>query len=37
VEALVFYSAYPDVTVRQVWKGQRLLKAFEALLDEAQS
>jgi hypothetical protein len=37
VEAIVFYSTYPDVTVRQVWKGQRLLKAFEALLDEAQS
>src|SRR5712671_534070 len=34
-EAIVFYSAYPNVTVRQVWKGQRVLKAFEELLDEA--
>ena len=34
-EAIVFYSAYPNVTVRQVWKGQRVLKAFEQLLDEA--
>ncbi len=36
-EAIVFYSAYPSVTVRQVWKGQRVLKAFEQLLDEASS
>ena len=36
-EAIVFYSAYPDVTVRQVWKGQRVLSAFEQLLDEASS
>lgn len=35
VEALIFYSAYPDVSVRQVWKGQRVLKAFEDLLDQA--
>jgi len=34
-EAIVFYSAYPNVTVRQVLKGQRVLKAFEQLLDEA--
>jgi hypothetical protein len=37
VEAMVFYSAYPDVPVKQVWKGQRVLKAFEHLLDEAQT
>ncbi len=36
-EAIVFYSAYPNVTVKQVWKGQRVLKAFEELLDEASS
>jgi hypothetical protein len=36
-EAIVFYSAYPNATVRQVWKGQRVLKAFEQLLDEASS
>src|SRR5260370_41568331 len=34
-EAIVFYSAYPNVTVRQVLKGQRVLKGFEELLDEA--
>ncbi len=34
-EAIVFYSAYPNITVRQVLKGQRVLKAFEELLDEA--
>ena len=34
-EAIVFYSAYPNVTVRQVLKGQSVLKAFEELLDEA--
>ena len=37
LQALVFYSAYPDVPVREVWKGQRVLKAFEDLLDQAQS
>lgn len=37
LQSLVFYSAYPDVPVRQVWKGQRLLKTFEDLLDQAQS
>jgi len=36
-EAIVFYSGYPNATVRQVWKGQRVLKAFEQLLDEASS
>lgn len=37
LQSLVFYSAYPDVPVRRVWKGQRVLKAFEDLLDLAQS
>ncbi|MEG9433577.1 hypothetical protein [Terriglobus sp. ADX1] len=37
LQSLVFYSAYPDVTVRQIWKGQRVLAAFENLLDQAQS
>ncbi len=37
LQALVFYSAYPEVPVRQVWKGQRVLKAFEDLLDQAQA
>ena len=36
-QAIVFYSAYPNITVRQVWKGQRVLTAFEELLDEASS
>ena len=36
-EAILFYSAYPNVTVRQVWKAQRVLNAFEQLLDEGSS
>jgi hypothetical protein len=36
-QAIVFYSAYPNVTVRQVWKGQRVLSAFEQLLDLSQT
>lgn len=36
IGSFVFYSAYPDVTVRSVWKGQKLLKAFDELLDLAQ-
>src|SRR5258708_40153592 len=36
-EAIVFYSAYPDASVRQLWKCQRVLHAFDQLLDQAQS
>jgi hypothetical protein len=35
VEAGVFYSAYPGATVKQIKKGQRVLKAWEELLDTA--
>jgi len=35
VEADEFYSAYPDATVKQIRKGQRVLKAWEELLDTA--
>src|ERR1700681_2392432 len=37
VEAEFFYAAYPDATRRDVEKGQRVLAAFEDLLDQAQS
>ena len=32
-----WFCAYPDATVRQIWKGQQVLQAFEALLDTAAS
>jgi hypothetical protein len=31
-----FYSAYPNATVRQIRKGQRVLKAWEELLDASE-
>jgi hypothetical protein len=31
--ALVFVSAYPDLTVKQIWKDQRVNGAFQAVLD----
>jgi hypothetical protein len=31
--ALVFASAYPDLTVQQIWKDQRVNQAFQAVLD----
>ncbi len=37
VTAAGWYCAYPDTTVKQVWKGQKVLQAFEALLDVASS
>ncbi|MGY2735084.1 hypothetical protein [Sphingomonas sp. UYP23] len=36
IGSFVFYSAYPNVTVRDVWKGQKVMKAFDQLLDVAQ-
>jgi hypothetical protein len=30
-----FYCAYPDATVKEIRKGQRVLKAWEELLDTA--
>jgi hypothetical protein len=35
VEAGVFYTAYPEASVKQILKGQRVLKAWEELLDTA--
>jgi hypothetical protein len=31
--ALVFASSYPDLTVKQIWKDQRVSEAFQAVLD----
>jgi hypothetical protein len=31
--ALVFVSSYPDLTVQQIWKDQRVNEAFQAVLD----
>ncbi len=33
VTAVGFYSAYPDATVRDVWKALKTKKALDALLD----
>lgn len=33
VSAAGFYSAYPDASVRDVWKALQTKKAFDALLD----
>ena len=33
VTAVGFYSAYPDATVRDVWKALRIKKAIDTLLD----
>ena len=35
VEAVAFYSAYPDASVRDVWKALKGKKALDALLDTA--
>ena len=37
VEALGFYSAYPDASVRDIWKALKTKKALDALLDTASS
>ncbi|QYN19002.1 hypothetical protein [Amycolatopsis sp. DSM 110486] len=31
--ALIFASSYPDLTVKQIWKDQRVDSAFQAVLD----
>src|SRR5215212_7055871 len=36
IEADEFYSAYPNATVRQIRKGQRVLQAWEELLDASE-
>jgi hypothetical protein len=35
VQSVAFYSAYPDASVRDVWKALKTKKALEALLDSA--
>ena len=37
VSATGFYSAYPNATVRDVWKALKTKKAFDELLDSAAS
>lgn len=37
VTAVGFYSAYPDASVREVWKALKTKRAFDALLDTASS
>ena len=32
--ALIFTSAYPDLTTQQIWKDQEVNKAFQAVLDD---
>ena len=36
VTADAWYCAYPDATVKEVHRGQRIVRAFDRLLDEAQ-
>jgi hypothetical protein len=31
--ALAFVTSYPDLTVKQIWKDQRVSEAFQAVLD----
>jgi hypothetical protein len=35
VTAIGFYSAYPEASVRDVWKALKSKKALDALLDTA--
>jgi hypothetical protein len=35
VTAMASYSAYPDATVRDIWKALRIKEALDALLDAA--
>jgi hypothetical protein len=37
VEAVGFYSAYPDAPVREVWKALKVKRTFDTLLDQAAS
>ncbi len=37
VQATAFYSAYPNATVREVWKSLKVKQAFDTLLDQASS
>jgi hypothetical protein len=35
VTAVAFYSAYPNASVREIWKALTTKQAFDALLDTA--
>jgi hypothetical protein len=35
VTAVAFYSAYPNASVREIWKALKTKQAFDALLDTA--
>ncbi len=35
VSAMAFYSAYPDSSVRDIWKALKIKKALDGLLDAA--
>lgn len=37
ITASGWYSAYPDATVKDIWRGQRIVKAWNDLLDASQS
>jgi hypothetical protein len=37
VTAAGFYTAFPDATVRDIWRALKVKKAFDNLLDQAQS
>ncbi|MBP2000353.1 hypothetical protein J2Z69_001372 [Paenibacillus shirakamiensis] len=37
VTASGWYAAYPSQTVRDIWRGQRVVQAFNELIDAAQS
>jgi len=37
MQVISFYSAYPDVPVREQWKAGRVKQACDALLDQASS
>lgn len=37
VTASGWYSAYPDATVRDIWRAQRIVKSWNDLLDASQS
>ena len=37
VEANMWYASYPDATVKDITKGQKVLQAFNTLLDTASS
>jgi len=37
ITASGWYSAYPDATVKDIWRSQRIVKAWNDLLDASQN